>query len=247
MRGFDLEWWEFRDLLSASPCTLEEARDLLQQEYAVKLPKTSYEIMWERLEEQLGEEEAADAVCELVIATASRRLSDLSEEVMENGPEGVRIRQNDSQLIHLIFDWATDDLTELGYFLFSYRVQRRGEYDPPKAGDHIAPEPKGSSDVVEHEEGFVYALINPSMPGLVKVGMTTGTSEARAKKMSGKTGVPDQFEVLYEFRTDSPRQAEKSVHSWLEGQGFGYKKEFFRAPPKIVIKAMQKIEEEMVP
>jgi hypothetical protein len=35
------------------------------------------------------------------------------------------------------------------------------------------------------------------------------------------------------------------VQIWLKGQGFGYKKGFLGAPPKIVIKAMQKVEEEM--
>jgi hypothetical protein len=83
MREFDLDSYDFEEFLSASPCTREEARDHLQRGYAAKLPKTSYGIMWERLEEALGTLAAADAVCELIIATAPCRLWDLYAEYRE--------------------------------------------------------------------------------------------------------------------------------------------------------------------
>ena len=85
MRGFDLYWYDFTQLLSAAPGTREDVRDLLQQGYSVTLPKTSYEVLWDRLSEQLGEERAADAVCEVVIATAPPRLFDLIDELWETG------------------------------------------------------------------------------------------------------------------------------------------------------------------
>ena len=129
-------------------------------------------------------------------------------------------------------------------YFFTY-YHRREDSASPKTGDSITPEPKGSSDVVEHEEGLVYVLANHTVPDLLKVGMTTGTSEERAKQISRRTGVPGEWKVVYEFRTDNCRQAEKSVHSRLEPYRDSKQKEFFRAPAKIVIKAMQKVEEEM--
>jgi hypothetical protein len=86
--------------------------------------------MWERLEEQLGTLAAADAVCELVIATAPCRLWDLSDEIRKTGTAS--IRQNDSRLINLIFDWATEDISELGAYFFAYYHRRE---DPRNLDD----------------------------------------------------------------------------------------------------------------
>lgn len=43
-------------------------------------------------------------------------------------------------------------------------------------------------------EGYVYILTNPSMPGVVKVGKTTGAVEARCRALQG-TGVPCAFDA----------------------------------------------------
>ena len=40
-----------------------------------------------------------------------------------------------------------------------------------------------------NDPGFVYALINPSMEGLVKVGKTKRDPKGRANELSGATGV----------------------------------------------------------
>ena len=118
MRGFDLYWYDFTQLLAASPGTREEVRDLLQQGHGIALPKTSYEVLWDRLSEQLGEEGAADAVCEIVVATASPRLFDLVDELWETG--SASIRWNDTRLVGLIFD-SWDEISELGAYLAEYR------------------------------------------------------------------------------------------------------------------------------
>ena len=46
-------------------------------------------------------------------------------------------------------------------------------------------------------EGYVYVLINPSMEGLVKIGMTTSTPEERVTELSSATGVPSKFILVY--------------------------------------------------
>jgi hypothetical protein len=54
MRGFDLDHWDFIDLISSTSNTKQEVQDYLQEENDVRIPRTSYSLMWERLEEQLG-------------------------------------------------------------------------------------------------------------------------------------------------------------------------------------------------
>jgi T5orf172 domain len=50
--------------------------------------------------------------------------------------------------------------------------------------------------------GYIYALINPSLEGLVKVGKTTTNPEKRANELSSVTGVPMQFIVAYSCNCD---------------------------------------------
>ncbi len=46
--------------------------------------------------------------------------------------------------------------------------------------------------------GTIYVLVNPSIPGLVKVGKTTRSVDIRIKELSTVTGVPSQFILVYE-------------------------------------------------
>jgi hypothetical protein len=61
VRGFQLDYLDFIELLSSTPCTRATVQEYLRTGFHVKVPRTSYDLIWERLEEQLGEEEAADA------------------------------------------------------------------------------------------------------------------------------------------------------------------------------------------
>ena len=70
------------------------------------------------------------------------------------------------------------------------------------------------------DAGYVYALINPSMEGLVKVGRTTRDPRDRAQELSLATGVPTPFLLaFFRFFSDS-RQGEQYVHALLERQGY---------------------------
>ena len=51
----------------------------------------------------------------------------------------------------------------------------------------------------------VYILMNKDMPGLIKIGHTSGTAGERAKKLSQSTSVPSPFEVIYEIPCDQAR------------------------------------------
>lgn len=64
-------------------------------------------------------------------------------------------------------------------------------------------------------KGYVYILTNPSMPGLVKIGMTTRTPDARALELD-QTGVPTPFEVYNYFITPDCGYLESRAHHDLE-------------------------------
>jgi hypothetical protein len=90
------------------------------------------------------------------------------------------------------------------------------------------------------ESGYVYALINPSLDGLVKVGMTTRTPEERAKEISASTGVPTPFVVAFYEAFHDCVSAEEYVHAKLESHGYRHSenREFFAVELNIVIKAI---------
>jgi tetratricopeptide (TPR) repeat protein len=88
--------------------------------------------------------------------------------------------------------------------------------------------------------GFLYVLANSAMPGLVKVGKTTRTPSERAGELSGVTGIPTPFIVIYEQLFQDCSAAETFVHTYLaqKGHRISDAREFFNAPSNIVIKAI---------
>jgi hypothetical protein len=82
-------------------------------------------------------------------------------------------------------------------------------------------------DLEGEVEGVVYVLSNQSMPGLLKVGFTTGTATNRAAALSGVTSVPTGFKVEWSLPViGSPRAVEQRAHAHLAKFRSG--KEFFR-------------------
>jgi hypothetical protein len=75
-------------------------------------------------------------------------------------------------------------------------------------------------------EGFVYILSNPSMPGILKVGFTTGTVIKRAEELSRVTSIPKEFKVEWTLPVlGNPRMVEQTAHAHLAKYKHG--KEFF--------------------
>lgn len=89
--------------------------------------------------------------------------------------------------------------------------------------------------------GYVYALVNPSLEGLVKVGKTTTSPEKRAAELSSSTGVPMPFIVAYSVIVSDCDLAEKYIHGLLEKNGFRVttNREFFQAPLTTIIDAIK--------
>ncbi len=81
----------------------------------------------------------------------------------------------------------------------------------------------------EREIGVVYILVNDSMPGLVKIGYTLDTAEARAKELSGHSGVPVPFRVVWTTeKIPEPRVVEQKVHERISSLRASAGREFFR-------------------
>lgn len=92
---------------------------------------------------------------------------------------------------------------------------------------------KGVIDLIK--AGTLYILLNPSMPGLVKVGLTTRDVTARARELAGATGVPADFIVAYEADFEDVHGAEQHVHASLAPFRVKQGREFFRVPATFAI------------
>ena len=80
--------------------------------------------------------------------------------------------------------------------------------------------------------GFVYILANASMPGLYKIGMTERSPMRRAAELSGGTGVPAPYLVVFYSETESPREVERACHKRFEGCRLSSGREFFSLSPE---------------
>lgn len=86
--------------------------------------------------------------------------------------------------------------------------------------------------------GYIYVLVNSSLPGLVKVGKTTRLPSDRADELSGSTGVPTPFIIAFEQLFENCHTAERYIHAALADRGtrLSANREFFTAKPVDVIK-----------
>lgn len=98
-------------LLLAAPGTKEEKQRFFLERFEVKAPRTNYDAMWERLVDDLGEDQAAQAVCSLVLSSPDSRAIRLLQRVVNGRPVGLRL--NEPSLVDLLFD-ADDELTTVG-------------------------------------------------------------------------------------------------------------------------------------
>ena len=92
------------------------------------------------------------------------------------------------------------------------------------------------------ENGFVYVMVNPSIPDLVKIGMTTKDPNERAKELSSATGVPTPFILVYYKPFKNCYLTEQKIHQFLESKGYRVKsnREFFSMPTNLAINVVQR-------
>jgi len=88
--------------------------------------------------------------------------------------------------------------------------------------------------------GYVYAMVNPSMPGLVKVGKTKRNPEERAKELSSVTSIPMKFIVIYKAEVNDCDAGEAYVHQLLSSKSkrVNEHREFFEVKPEEAVRAI---------
>jgi T5orf172 domain len=88
-----------------------------------------------------------------------------------------------------------------------------------------------------NEHCIVYILTNEAMPGLCKIGMTTGSVESRIAQLS-TSGVPLPFECHYAAELKDCAKLEKILHQLFSDYRINPKREFFKIEPEKVVIAI---------
>lgn len=91
------------------------------------------------------------------------------------------------------------------------------------------------------KSGYVYILINESMPGLLKVGHTIRDARERARELS-TTGVPTPFQVAFEVFAEDCETLERKLQEELYDFRVAANREFFRYPLAKAIQAVQELQ-----
>ena len=88
---------------------------------------------------------------------------------------------------------------------------------------------------------WIYVLVNVSMHGMVKVGMTTNTVEERAKEINSATGVPTPWIPVFKFKCYGSRYLEKEVHDYLHQYRVANNREMFSTDAMTAQKVIEKL------
>lgn len=81
-------------------------------------------------------------------------------------------------------------------------------------------------------EGIIYVATNPSMPGLIKIGMTTNEDVASRLYSLYSTGVPEPFVCEYAGKVVGVKSVEKALHKAFKPYRIHSGREFFRIEPE---------------
>lgn len=85
---------------------------------------------------------------------------------------------------------------------------------------------------------IIYVLTNEAMPGLVKIGMTTDSVEARISHLSAHSGVPLPFECYFAAEVSDCARVERTLHQLFGDVRLSPKREFFKLDPEKAVLAI---------
>lgn len=93
------------------------------------------------------------------------------------------------------------------------------------------------------DPGFLYVAVNPSIEGVVKVGLTRRLPTERMAELSSASGIPTPFVLVFHVPVPDVISAERTVHQELERQGLrvASNREFFRCAPEIAIRSVMDV------
>ena len=94
---------------------------------------------------------------------------------------------------------------------------------------------------------WVYVLVNKSVPGICKVGMTTTTVAQRVKEINAATGVITPWIPVYRYECINSGELERAVHGELEALGYRVnpKREGFEVPSEVAIQAIERLADKL--
>lgn len=83
------------------------------------------------------------------------------------------------------------------------------------------------------EPGWIYVLVNSTIPGLAKVGRTTRAPNLRVAELSAATGVATPFVLAFDHPFADCVSAERDIHKALDARGLRLmdNREFFSGSP----------------
>ena len=118
------------------------------------------------------------------------------------------------------FTMTVDD----GWDVINYYTDKKKSIHAGKEGDEL-----------------VYVLENKAIPGMLKIGYTSKPAEVRSSEISRPTGVPLEFDILYQYRCYKGKKIEKEVHHILKDKRVNSKKEFFYISLEEAISIIEKV------
>ncbi|MCD9593531.1 GIY-YIG nuclease family protein [Streptomyces sp. 8ZJF_21] len=93
----------------------------------------------------------------------------------------------------------------------------------------------------ESSRGVIYILANSLIPGVLKIGRTAREPTERAREVSRGTGVPAEYEVIYDQVVSDAKAAERELHSLLHPNRVNPQREFFRVSIREAIRHVQDV------
>jgi hypothetical protein len=74
------------------------------------------------------------------------------------------------------------------------------------------------TDAIKKPE-YVYVLVNPSVPGICKIGFTTTTVYQRVSEINNATGVITPWYPVFSYKCPDGRMLERDIHEYLAMRG----------------------------
>lgn len=93
-------------------------------------------------------------------------------------------------------------------------------------------------ETVKDDIGIVYVLTNDAMPGMIKIGKTTGNVKDRMSSLY-TTSVPLPFMCHYAKKFINHSAIEKNMHDVFSDKRVNRNREFFEVDPERVVNALQ--------
>jgi hypothetical protein len=94
---------------------------------------------------------------------------------------------------------------------------------------------------------WVYVLVNKSMPGICKIGMTTTSVPQRIKEINSATGVITPWFEVFKYKCINSHVLEKAVHLHLASRGHRVndRREGFEISSKDAIQVIKELGEKL--